>query len=221
MREREKNKPFFLNELFLLINCRLAFLPIYFTANEAGRHQVSSNNSGSLFISLIFLIKIHISTLCITISLCATVALACLFSPKVYIILLHPEKNMRLTKQLKAQVNSIKFASQIATTTDFMSNHHPSPNRETIPSAVLTSTNTEETKQPLILPPKVIFPDPMNKFDNHQRKIPTVITTSQSDGYLNHEKKRLAIKRYDYIADDDDDDDSLNSNIFHDEQIML
>lgn len=149
-------------------------------------------------------------------------ALACLFSPKVYIILLHPEKNMRLTKQLKAQVNSIKFASQIATTTDFMSNNHPSPNRETIPSTVLTSTNTEETKQPLILPPKVIFPDPMNKFDNHhQRKIPTVITTSQSDGYLNHDKKRLAIKRYDYIADDDEDDDSLNSNIFHDEQIML
>lgn len=133
---------------------------------------------------------------------------------------------MRLTKQLKAQVNSIKFASQIATTTEFMSNHHPSPNKETlpsdIPSAVLTSINTEETKQPLLLPaPKPVFPDPMNKFDNHhQRKLPTIITTSQSDSYLNHDRKRLTIKQYNYIADADDDD-SLNSNIFHDEQIML
>ena len=58
-----------------------------------------------------------------TISLSATVALACLFSPKVYIILVHPEKNMRITKQLKAQAHSLKFASQIATKTEMISSH--------------------------------------------------------------------------------------------------
>lgn len=177
------------------------------------------------------MIKVHIATLCITISLCATVALACLFSPKVYIIVFHPEKNMRLTKQLKAQVNNIKFASQIATTTEFMFNHHPTPSKEIppsdVPSPVSTSNNTEETKLPLVVHPKVTFVDSLKKFENnHQRKIPTMITTSQSDGYLNHEKQRLAIKRYNYHADVenydvDDDDDSLNSNIFQDEQIML
>ncbi|CAF1138269.1 unnamed protein product, partial [Didymodactylos carnosus] len=73
----------------------LAFLPIYYTAYDNGRHQV------------------HITTLCITISLSATVALVCLFSPKVYIILVHPEKNMRLTKQLRPTLNSLKFAAQI------------------------------------------------------------------------------------------------------------
>ena len=142
---------------------------------------------------------------------------------------------MRLTKQLKAQVNSIKFASQIAATTDFMFNHHPSPSRDIspsdIPSPVSTSNNTtEETKIPLVVRPKVTFADSLKKFENNnhhhqqqqQRKVPTIITASQSDGCLNHEKHRLAIKRYHFNVDEEEyDDDSLNSNIFQDEQIML
>jgi hypothetical protein len=168
----------------------------------------------------ISLIKVHIATLCITISLCATVALACLFSPKVYIILLHPEKNMRLTKQLKAQANSIRFASQIPTNSDFMLNHHLA-DKDTInhdvKSTVLTANNTEGTNQPLISDQKKTLQMPVNNFDNsNQRKVPTIITTSHSDGYINDEKQRLSIKRYNY-----DDNDSLNSSFLPDEQIML
>ncbi len=163
----------------------------------------------------------HIATLCITISLCATVALACLFSPKVYIILIHPEKNMRLTKQLKAQANSIKFASQLPTSTDFMLNHNPI-NKDIINNTerltLVTSNNTEENNQPpLISNRKVTFENFSNNSNhNNQRKVPTIITTSHSDGCLNDEKQRLAIKRYNF-----DDEDSLNSNFLHDEQIML
>ena len=39
--------------------------------------------------------QIQLTTLCITISLSAYVTLFCLYSPKLYIILLHPEKNVR------------------------------------------------------------------------------------------------------------------------------
>jgi hypothetical protein len=170
---------------------------------------------------------VHIATLCITISLCATVALACLFSPKVYIILLHPEKNMRLTKQLKAQANSIRFASQLPTNTEFPVNHHVT-NKDIVnndkPTNTGNSNSTEETKELLISNRTITCQtSPNNNFDNsnimindHKRKLPTIIMTSRSDGCLTDDKQRLSIKRYNY-----DDQDSLNSNSIQDEQIML
>lgn len=39
--------------------------------------------------------QIQIATMCLTISLSATVALVCLYVPKVYIIVFHPDKNVR------------------------------------------------------------------------------------------------------------------------------
>jgi len=127
---------------------------------------------------------------------------------------------MRLTKQLKAQANSIKFASQLPTTTDFILNHNLINKdivNNTERSTLVTSSNTEENDQPLIPNRKITFEDSSNNSNhNNQRKIPTIITTSHSDGCLNNEKQRLAIRRYNF-----DDDDSLNSNFLHDEQIML
>ena len=71
----------------------LAFVPIYFS---------TANN-----------IEIRLATLCISISLSATVTVACLFTPKLYIILLRPERNIRqsmlaskLAKQEKVPINS-------------------------------------------------------------------------------------------------------------------
>lgn len=55
----------------------LAFVPIYFTSSQSNH------------------IALNITTLSVSISLSATVTLLCLFSPKLYIILLHPEKNVR------------------------------------------------------------------------------------------------------------------------------
>ena len=53
----------------------LAFVPIYFS---------TANN-----------IEIRLATMSFSITLSATVALVCLFTPKLYIILLHPERNIR------------------------------------------------------------------------------------------------------------------------------
>ncbi|KAH8385424.1 hypothetical protein KR009_002228, partial [Drosophila setifemur] len=53
----------------------LAFVPIYF-------------GTGNSY-------EIQITTLCISISLSASVALICLYSPKVYILVFHPDKNVR------------------------------------------------------------------------------------------------------------------------------
>ncbi|KAL3853232.1 hypothetical protein ACJMK2_016788 [Sinanodonta woodiana] len=53
----------------------LAFVPIYFgTLNS---------------------FQVQITTLCVSVSLSATVALGCLFAPKIYIIVFQPEKNVR------------------------------------------------------------------------------------------------------------------------------
>ncbi|XP_037076354.1 metabotropic glutamate receptor-like [Pollicipes pollicipes] len=53
----------------------LAFVPIYFsTANH---------------------VALRITTMSVSISLSASIAIACLFTPKLYIILLHPERNVR------------------------------------------------------------------------------------------------------------------------------
>ena len=41
------------------------------------------------------LFQIQTTTLCISISLSASVALLCLFTPKMYIIVFQPEKNVR------------------------------------------------------------------------------------------------------------------------------
>nr|XP_042903687.1 metabotropic glutamate receptor-like [Parasteatoda tepidariorum] len=53
----------------------LAFIPLYFTTTD---HN-----------------EINVFTMSVTVSLSATVTLFCLFTPKLYIILLHPEKNVR------------------------------------------------------------------------------------------------------------------------------
>ncbi|KAG5884332.1 hypothetical protein JTB14_007841 [Gonioctena quinquepunctata] len=53
----------------------LAFIPIYFGTGNAYETQLT--------------------TLCVATSMNATVALVCLYSPKVYIIVLHPDKNVR------------------------------------------------------------------------------------------------------------------------------
>lgn len=53
----------------------LAFVPIYF-------------GTGNSY-------EIQITTLCISISLSASVALVCLYSPKVYILVFQPDKNIR------------------------------------------------------------------------------------------------------------------------------
>ena len=55
----------------------LAFVPIYFSSSQSNHLQL------------------NITTLSVSISLSATVTLLCLFTPKLYIILLHPEKNVR------------------------------------------------------------------------------------------------------------------------------
>ena len=53
----------------------LAFVPIYFSTADN--------------------IEIRLATMCFSITFSATVALVCLFAPKLYIILLRPEQNVR------------------------------------------------------------------------------------------------------------------------------
>jgi len=154
--------------------------------------------------------------------------LACLFSPKVYIILLHPEKNMRLTKQLKAQANSLKFASQLATKSNFILNNqilnHDLSNNDGQSKSILSNDN-EDNLQPSISNSTIKMKSIANNCENNDKtinnnktkpKIPIIITTSQSDNCFYNTKHELNIKKYNY-----GDNDSLNSNSLEDEDIMV
>ncbi|XP_076038510.1 mangetout isoform X2 [Oratosquilla oratoria] len=66
----------------------LAFVPIYFS---------TANN-----------VELRITTTSVTISLSATVALACLFAPKLYIILIHPERNIRHSMMPQTKYSAIR-----------------------------------------------------------------------------------------------------------------
>ena len=66
----------------------LAFVPIYFS---------TANN-----------IEIRLATMCFSISLSGTVSLVCLFTPKLYIILIHPERNVRQSMMSSKLVASNK-----------------------------------------------------------------------------------------------------------------
>lgn len=68
----------------------LAFIPIYF----------GTENS----------YEIQITTLSVSISLSASVALVCLYSPKVYILVFHPDKNIR-----KLTMNSAAYRKGVQT----------------------------------------------------------------------------------------------------------
>ncbi|CAF1187223.1 unnamed protein product [Rotaria magnacalcarata] len=188
----------------------LAFLPIYFTAYETGRHQI------------------HISTLCITISLCASVALACLFSPKVYIIILHPEKNMRLAKQLKAQGNTLKFASKIPIKPNFTNNHKEfldTTSNNDANSKSLGGIKNKDKSQPLVSKLGVTrlslsheSANSCKKTQNNTNKFKTSTTTTinKAENHLNNEKYQVKINSFNH-----DDDDSLNSNPIRGEDGML
>ncbi len=69
----------------------LAFVPIYFsTASQ---------------------IELRLASMCFSISFSATVSLLCLFTPKLYIILLHPEKNVRQSMITSKLQSSFKHST--------------------------------------------------------------------------------------------------------------
>lgn len=78
----------------------LAFIPIYFTTSSH--------------------VEINVFMMSVTVSLSATVTLVCLFSHKVYIILLHPEKNIRQSLMNADKYNNPTPSNRInmATTSD-------------------------------------------------------------------------------------------------------
>jgi hypothetical protein len=174
--------------------------------------------------------QIHITTLCITISFSATVALACLFSPKVYIILVHPEKNMRLTKQLKAQVNSMKFASQIVNNINSSLDHLPAHRDLSTgdgQSKSMISNDRDDPGQAFVANLTVTFKsltdhhekNPTMNSNNRTSKLKTSITIDRfdrSETGFNDEHEILSMDK-----SSNDENMSLNSRSMHHEQVML
>ena len=162
-------------------------------------------------------------------SLSATVALACLFSPKVYIILLHPEKNMRLTKQLKIHSNNLQFASQIAKAPNLPFSHglltYDVSSSDT-QSKSLAGNNNEGNCQPLVEKLTVAFQPISNNHkagygvtDKKAKSKPNVATfvqTTHSKNCLGNEVRMLKMKN-----DSHDDYDSLDSNFIQNEEVEL
>ncbi|CAG0918157.1 unnamed protein product [Notodromas monacha] len=102
------------------------------------------------FVTIYFVTAAHIQlrivTTCISVSLSATVAMVCLFTPKMYVIILHPEKNVRQSmmknnKQYSAINKGGPGAAKIVTR----------PPVQTVSTATqyedMTATEVEETTQ--------------------------------------------------------------------------
>ncbi|XP_076306569.1 metabotropic glutamate receptor 2-like [Tachypleus tridentatus] len=66
----------------------LAFVPIYFSTAEH--------------------VALNVTTMSVAISLSSTVTLVCLFTPKLYILLLHPEKNIRQSMMPQNKYGTLK-----------------------------------------------------------------------------------------------------------------
>ena len=89
----------------------LAFGPIYFATQN--NFKVGSKVYKMSFNSFM---QIQLTSLCMTISLSGTVALACFFAPKVYICLFQPYKNVRtrssaVGKLVNQQMRFIRYFS--------------------------------------------------------------------------------------------------------------
>jgi hypothetical protein len=54
------------------------------------------------------MLQVQIASMCMCVNISATVALGCLFAPKVYIVLFQPKKNVR---QVNTQVRSTRFSA--------------------------------------------------------------------------------------------------------------
>ena len=86
----------------------------------------------------VYVFQTQITTLCVATSMNATVALVCLYSPKVYIIVLHPDKNVR-----KLTMNSAaykKYNSGPASTYTASSTHKGWSNCKLAKSILLRPT---------------------------------------------------------------------------------
>lgn len=82
----------------------LAFVPIYF--------------------STAYDIKLRIATMSYSISLSATVTLACMFAPKLYIILTHPEKNVRTSMATHGTRTYVNSSTQPTIQANFVNCHY-------------------------------------------------------------------------------------------------
>ncbi|WAR25292.1 GRM-like protein [Mya arenaria] len=95
----------------------LAFVPIYFgTLNS---------------------FQVQITTLCVSISLSASVALVCLFTPKMYIIFFQPEKNVRkLTMMMNSMHRKTNSPAELIrlNVQHFAQKFNAEPTTETVPA---------------------------------------------------------------------------------------
>ena len=84
----------------------IAFIPIYFgTTAAAGSSKSPKNNY-----------KIQLTTMAMCLSLSATVILCCLFLPKLRVVLLKPNKNVRSKNNMVKSVYATKGAQRFTTT---------------------------------------------------------------------------------------------------------
>ncbi|KAH8361312.1 hypothetical protein KR084_008914 [Drosophila pseudotakahashii] len=105
----------------------LAFVPIYF-------------GTGNSY-------EVQTTTLCISISLSASVALVCLYSPKVYILVFHPDKNVRkLTMNSTVYRRSAAAGAQGAPTSSGYSRTQPAGTNVPTGAVGTTASSTLPTQ---------------------------------------------------------------------------
>lgn len=113
----------------------LAFVPIYFTSSQSNH------------------IALNLTTLSVSISLSATVTLLCLFSPKLYIILLHPEKNIR---------QSVTMPQHKYSTTLHLQNTQQQQSNQKAVSITPTAPPSSSSSNTIMAAKPTVQPDPLS-----------------------------------------------------------
>ncbi|CAF5095887.1 unnamed protein product, partial [Rotaria magnacalcarata] len=126
---------------------------------------------------------------------------------------------MRLAKQLKAQGNTLKFASKIPIKPNFTNNHKEfldTTSNNDANSKSLGGIKNKDKSQPLVSKLGVTrlslsheSANSCKKTQNNTNKFKTSTTTTinKAENHLNNEKYQVKINSFNH-----DDDDSLNSN---------
>lgn len=99
----------------------LAFVPLYFGTGNSFEVTFCDFFYQNFIFLFTPIFQIQITTLCVSISLSAYVALFCLFFPKVYIIIFHPDKNVR-----KLTMNSATYKKPTSSSVPTTSSNHGS-----------------------------------------------------------------------------------------------
>ncbi|CAF0920190.1 unnamed protein product [Brachionus calyciflorus] len=187
----------------------VAFIPIYFgTTAAAGTSKSPKNNY-----------KIQLTTMAMCLSLSATVILFCLFLPKLRVVILKPNKNVRTKSNIsklgfKNNTHSYKESAVVLQSMNNHGNFEKSLTVATVASTNSTpsSPGSQMTKQAQYLNTFQSVPN-KNKFSNSSIKTSNFSSSMIEQDYLGDDEKKKEEETRTKLVDLEDSDKVFEKDV--------